>query len=143
MAKGNPIDHGLANWDAEKYPPVEHEETAPLKLTVNKPVKIYGASVGLLSSQEWSGQFYRYLTPAFHYAADKARGRVNWWHVPSIITRLQRDSSVKLNQSQALLAVRVQGVAWPVAFDRYHCTAAQLGRLEERIRRQYQPARAA
>lgn len=133
--RGNPVDDGLARWDAEAYPPVEHQDQAPLKLTVNKPIKMWAN--GLLSSQEWSGQFYRYLTPAFDFAADQARGRVNWWHVPYVLERVRQDKRINYVHLVALLAVRVHGLAWDVAFERYHCTNVQLSRLEARITRTY------
>src|SRR5581483_3059078 len=95
----------LLRWDADRNPPVQHEETAPTKLTVNQPTKMWAS--GLLSSQEWSGPFTRYIAPAFDYAADQARQQSNWWTYAYILERLQHEQRIPANHLEALLAVRL------------------------------------
>ena len=142
VMKGNPIEHGLWHWDADRYPPVEHADKAPLKLNGHQPCKVGKDHLG---SQEYSGAFYRYLDPAFQAADDQAQHRAPWWQVRSVVECLAHggldlvDSSrsMKPRHLNALFALRLGGVRRDVVRERFSCTDGQLNRLEAHILRWY------
>lgn len=129
-------DHPYRAWDADTHPTVEHGDTWPMKLTRNCPTKMWAR--GLLSSQEYSGQFERYLTGAFEAVVEQRRGSSKiWWTIPYVVSRVQQDTTFPPRVRKALLAVRVHGVAWTTACELLHVTSSQLARAEAKITKTY------
>ena len=136
MSRWCPIDDPyLSRWNALQNPAIQHEDNAPLKLHVNKPVPL--ARKDLLTGQDYSGQFYRYIDLAFQQAKAKDAGRVNWWHLPYVLARISQDESINRRHLLALLAFRVGGMSWQTTLDTYQCGAQHLKRLERTIIRAY------
>lgn len=139
MRGWNPIDDPqLRRWNALQNPAIVHEDHAPLKLHVNKPVPL--ARKDLLTGQDYSGQFYRYIDLAFQQANDHEQGRVNWWHLPYVLARISQDETLKQAPLLALLAYRLHSLSWEDALTTYHCQGWQVNRLERHIVRTYQKA---
>jgi len=124
-------------WDALKNPPVLHEDEAPLKLNVNRPVKMHGRD--LLSSQDWSGQFFRYIGDAQPRLVREIHGKVRWWRIPYVIGRLRQDNTINQAHLTALLLVKREEATQEQVEATYACTQGQLDRLNRRITRQYEP----